>query len=91
MLENLKKTQGLFNSQRILLKLIEKGLTREDAYRIVQNSAMISWKEGKEFIQLLTDDEKIMKKISLKEINEIFYVHFHIRNIEGIFKKVLKK
>ncbi len=91
MLENLKKTQGLFNSQRILLKLIEKGLTREDAYRIVQNSAMISWKEGKEFIQLLTDDEKIMKKISLKEINEIFDVHFYIRNIEGIFKKVLKK
>ena len=43
MLENLKKTHGLFNSQRVLLKLIEKGLTREDAYRIVQNAAMIAW------------------------------------------------
>ena len=50
MLENLNRTQGLFNSQRVLLKLVEKGLTRENAYRIVQNTAMISWGKRKRIL-----------------------------------------
>jgi adenylosuccinate lyase len=89
--ENLNKTRGLYNSQRVLLKLIEKGLTRENAYRIVQNTAMISWEKGKEFFELLKNDEKVMEKISEEELHEIFDIKFHTRNIDSIFKKVLRK
>ena len=89
--ENLNKTRGLYNSQRVLLKLIEKGLTRENAYRIVQNTAMISWEKGKEFFELLKNDEKVMDKISEEELYEIFDIKFHTRNIDSIFKKVLRK
>ena len=91
MLENLKKTHGLFNSQRVLLKLIEKGLTREDAYRIVQNAAMIAWNKGKEFFDLLKENKKVMEKINIEELSEIFDTKYHVRNIDSIFKKVLKK
>ena len=91
MLENLNKTQGLFNSQRVLLKLVEKGLTRENAYRIVQNAAMISWGKEKKFFELLKVDKKVMSKISMKELRKIFDIKFHLRNIDNIFKKVLKK
>jgi len=71
--------------------LIEKGLTRENAYRIVQNTAMISWEKGKEFFELLKNDEKVMEKISEEELYEIFDIKFHTRNIDSIFKKVLRK
>ena len=78
-------------NQRVLLKLIEKGLTRENAYRIVQNTAMISWEKEKEFFELLKNDEKVMEKISEEELFEIFDIKFHTRNIDSIFKKVLRK
>ena len=91
MLENLKKTRGLFNSQRVLLKLVEKGLTRESAYRIVQSSAMISWEKGIDFLQILKENKNVTSKINLEELNKIFDIRFHIRNIDSIFKKVLKK
>ena len=90
MLENLKKTRGLFNSQRVLLKLVEKGLTRESAYRIVQSSAMISWEKGIDFLQILKENKNVTSKINLEELNKIFDIRFHIRNIDSIFKKVLK-
>ena len=69
--------------------MVEKGLTRESAYRIVQSAAMIAWKKGEEFIELLKDDKKVKKKITEEELDEIFDVKFHIRNIESIYKKVL--
>ena len=73
------------------MKLIEKGLTREDAYRIVQNAAMIAWNKGKEFFDLLKENKKVMEKINIEELNEIFDTKYHVRNIDSIFKKVLKK
>ena len=90
MRENLHKTKGLYNSQRVLLKLVEKGLTRESAYRIVQKAAMISWEKGEEFIELLKDEEKVKNHISEEELKEIFDLKFHTRNIDRIYKKVLK-
>ena len=90
MRENLYKTRGLYNSQRVLLKLVEKGLTRESAYRIVQKAAMISWEKGVEFIELLKDEEKVKNHISEEELGEIFDLKFHTRNIDRIYKKVLK-
>ncbi len=91
MLENLKKTRGLYNSQRVLLKLIEKGLSREIAYRIVQKTAMLSWEKEEEFEDLLKNDESVMEKININELREIFDINYHIRNIEKVFKRVLKK
>ena len=91
MLENLKKTRGLYNSQRVLLKLIEKGLSREVAYRIVQKTAMLSWEKELEFEDLLKNDKSVIEKININELREIFDINYHIRNIEKIYKKVLKK
>ena len=79
--ENLNKTRGLYNSQRVLLKLIEKGLTRENAYRIVQNTAMISWEKGKEFFELLKNDKKVVFNIYISSK----------KNIDVIPKRYLKK
>ena len=91
MLENLKKTRGLYNSQRVLLKLIDKGLSRESAYRIVQKTAMLSWEKELEFEDLLKNDKSVIEKININELREIFDVNYHIRNIEKIYKRVLKK
>ena len=91
MLENLKKTRGLYNSQRVLLKLIEKGLSREIAYRIVQKTAMLSWEKELEFEDLLKNNKSVIEKINIDELREIFDINYHIRNIEKIYKKVLKK
>ena len=91
MLENLKKTRGLYNSQRVLLKLIEKGLSREIAYRIVQKTAMLSWEKEQEFEDLLINDKSVIERININELREIFDINYHIRNIEKIYRKVLKK
>ena len=91
MLENLKKTRGLYNSQRVLLKLIEKGLSREVAYRIVQKTAMLSWEKELEFEDLLKNNKSVIEKININELREVFDINYHIRNIEKIYKKVLKK
>ena len=91
MLENLKKTRGLYNSQRVLLKLIEKGLSREVAYRIVQKTAMLSWEKEQEFEDLLKHNKSVIEKININELREIFDINYHIRNIEKIYNKVLKK
>jgi len=91
MLENLKKTRGLYNSQRVLLKLIEKGLSREVAYRIVQKTAMLSWEKELEFEDLLKNDKNVIERININELREIFDINYHIRNIEKIYRKVLKK
>ncbi len=91
MLENLKKTKGLYNSQRVLLLLIKKGMSREKAYEIVQSVAMVSWKKNIDFKTLLKRNGKIKKYINYKEIEEIFDLNYHLKNIEKIFKKVLGK
>ena len=91
MLENLKKTRGLYNSQRVLLKLIEKGLSREIAYRIVQKTAMLSWEKEQEFEDLLKNDKSVIERININELREIFDINYHIRNIEKIYRKILKK
>ena len=89
MKENLDKTQGLYNSQRVMLELIKKGLTREDAYKLVQEIAMKSWKEDISFQKLLKENKKIKKKISSKELTNIFDINYHFKNIDKIFTRVL--
>lgn len=88
MLDNLNMTHGVIFSQMVLLKLIEKGTTREDAYAIVQNSAMKSWHEGISFRTLLVQDETVKKYLDEKDLAEIFNVNNFLKNLDFIFERV---
>lgn len=88
MLENLNKSLGLYNSQRVLLTLIEKEVSREKAYKIVQSVAMKSWKEQKPFIDMLKKDKQITKLLNEKEIDGSFSPEYFLKNVERIFKRI---
>lgn len=86
--KNLELTNGLVFSQTVLLKLIEKKMKREDAYKIVQKVAMKCWKEKKDFLKLLADDSDVKKFLSAKELKEIFNFDKSRKNVDYIFKRV---
>lgn len=83
---NLDRTHGLIYSQRALLKLVEAGLTREQAYKAVQDNAMWSWKTGQDFRDLLENDKLIAKKVKKEQIEDIFDPKKVFKNIDYIFK-----
>ena len=92
MLKNLERTNGLYNSQRLMLKLIEKGeFTREESYKIVQNLAMSSWKKDKNFKYLVKKNKNISCTLNKKEIENIFDIQYHLKNIDKIFERVLNE
>uniref|UniRef100_A0A7C4AJ27 Adenylosuccinate lyase n=1 Tax=Thermodesulfovibrio aggregans TaxID=86166 RepID=A0A7C4AJ27_9BACT len=88
MLKNMELSYGLYNSQRVLLALVEKGLTREKAYRIVQSNAMHSWKEGLPFMNLLLNDEEVRKYLTEDEIKSLFDLNYYTRNLDYIYERV---
>lgn len=92
--ENMEKniwlTRGLVFSQKVLLKLIDKGFSREDAYKIVQNNAMETWKGADDFKDLLIKDKSIKDSLTLEEIEECFDVTADLKNIDSIFERVFK-
>lgn len=90
MKENINRSYGLFCSQRVLLKLIEKGLSREKAYSLVQKRAMSSWQGRKPFKDQLQKDKLIMKYLTEKELDQLFDISFYTKNINYIFKRVFK-
>ena len=87
MMENIERAGGLFYSQSLLLKLVEKGLTREEAYSIVQSIAMRVWKREGTLRELSLQDEIIAEKLSVDELEEIFNLNRYLNNIDYIFKK----
>jgi adenylosuccinate lyase len=91
MKENMGRSYSLYNSQNVLINLTEKGMTREDAYALVQKNAMLSWKTKKDFKALLLKDRDIKKYLSPKELNDIFDLKHNLRNIDYIFKRVFGK
>ena len=91
MMRNLEKTGGLIFSQSVLLALVRKGITREEAYKLVQKNAMQSWDQGKDFLTLLKKDKGIRKLLSAGEIDQAFKIKTQFRNIDRIFKRVFKK
>jgi adenylosuccinate lyase len=91
MKENLGRSYGLYNSQNVLISLTEKGMTREDAYALVQKNAMMSWKTKKQFKGLLAGDKEVKKYLSARELNDIFDLKHYFRNIDYIFKRVFGK
>jgi len=92
MQKNLDRLQGLVFSQRVLLTLIEEaGISREDAYEIVQSNAMKIWAgESNSFLELLKRDEKVSSKLSAKKLEEIFDLGYHTKNIDQIFKQIFE-
>jgi adenylosuccinate lyase len=87
MIANLSKTRGLIYSQRILLELMKKGLTRDAAYEIIQSSAMQVWQESTEFKEVLFRDRRVRKYLSQNEINACFDIKYYIRHRDKIFKQ----
>ena len=88
MLSNLHKMHGLIFSQRVLLALTEKGMLREDAYRVVQGNAMRVWEEGADFQALLAADPQVKQFLSAGELAALFDLAYHTKNIDCIFARV---
>lgn len=91
MMANLNMTHGVIFSQHVLLSLIEKGTTREDAYAIVQKNAMKSWEDGIEFRKLLAQDDIVKKYLGSNDLDEIFNVSNFLKNLDFIFNRVFGK
>ena len=92
MFKNLNLLRGLVFSQPLMLALVEKGLTREEAYVIVQEMAMQVWKdETLQFKNLVKKNSKVTEILSDEEIEKIFDVKTYLKNVEAIFERVFKK
>lgn len=89
MLKNTDKFGGIVFSQKVLLKLVEKGLTREEAYKIVQRNALDAFENDGDFKANLMKDEEIIKRLSIEEIDKIFDKQEFLKNIETIYKRIL--
>lgn len=88
MLRNLNKFRGLVHSQRMLLALTQAGVSREDAYRLVQRNAMRVWEEGKDFLEELLADDEVRAALSEQDIREKFDLGYHTKHVDTIFKRV---
>lgn len=88
MKKNLDRTKGLFFSQKVLLALTEKGISREEAYRLVQRSAMKVWDEGIEFFEALKQDADVTKYLSPKEMEPLFDLQDYLKHVDTIFRRV---
>ena len=88
MQKNFDKLKGLVFSQRVLLELTQKGASREDAYKLVQRNAMEVWSNGKDFRQLLQADDEVVNYLQKSEIEALFDIKYHTKNIDIIFNSV---
>ncbi|WP_057768094.1 adenylosuccinate lyase [Cytobacillus praedii] len=88
MKRNMDRTLGLIYSQRVLLALIDKGLTREEAYDTVQPKAMEAWEKQVHFRSLIEQDETIISKLSAADIDDCFDYNYHIKHVDTIFDRL---
>ena len=88
MLANMNKFRGLVMSQRVLLALTQAGVSREDAYKLVQRNAMKVWEDGKDFKTELLGDADVTAALSVDEIEEKFDLGYHTKHVDTIFKRV---
>jgi len=89
MLKNTDKFGGIVFSQKALLKLVEKGLTREESYKIIQRNALDAFENDGNFKENLLKDKDITEKLSIDEINEIFDKNDYLKSIDTIYKRIL--
>ena len=88
MRENMERSFGLMFSQRVLLKLAEKGLPRQEAYEMVQRNAMRAWRERAPFRDLLAADPDVMARLTRAELDGCFDAAWYVRNVEAIYRRV---
>ncbi|MBI4212663.1 MAG: adenylosuccinate lyase [Deltaproteobacteria bacterium] len=91
MAENLESSRGLYASQTLLLALIRKGLSREEAYKMIQDSAMKSWNEKKHFCDLVAANPDIKSRLSAEELDRAFDLTEHLKHVGAIFERVFGK
>jgi adenylosuccinate lyase len=90
MKRNLDKTGGLIYSSRVLLKLVERGLSREEAYAVVQRNAMAVWREEGDLKSLLKEDEDAGKLLSDADLDELFDAGYFLRNVGVLYDRLAK-
>ncbi len=88
MLRNLDRLGGLIHSQRVLLALTQKGVSREDAYALVQRNAMPVWRGEGEFLTLLKADKDVAKALSASDLEALFDLGYHFKRVDTIFRRV---
>jgi len=88
MLKNMNKFRGLVHSQRVLLALTQAGVSREDAYRLVQRNAMRVWEQGADFLEELLGDEEVRAALPENVIREKFDLGYHTKHVDTIFARV---
>ena len=88
MLKNMNKFRGLVHSQRVLLALTQAGVSREDAYRLVQRNAMKVWEQGADFLEELLGDEEVRAALPEEVIREKFDLGYHTKHVDTIFTRV---
>ena len=88
MMANLDRYRGLVHSQHVLLALTQAGVSREDAYRLVQRNAMKTWEEGLDFLTELLADDEVRAALSEEEIREKFDIGYHTKHVGTIFRRV---
>jgi adenylosuccinate lyase len=88
MLENLNKSGGIVHSQRVLLALTQAGMSREDAYRLVQRNAMQAWQGGGDFKALLLADAEVRSALTQEQIEASFDLGYHTKEVDAIFQRV---
>ena len=88
MRRNIELTQGIIFSQRVLLALIDKGLTREEAYKLVQRDAMKAWEKRKSFLSLLKADRRITAHLTKLELDSLFDYTYYLKHVDDVFKRL---
>jgi adenylosuccinate lyase len=88
MRKNLDRLGGLVHSQRVLLALTQKGVSREDAYALVQRDAMAAWRGEGDFLSLLKADKEVAAALSPAELEALFDLAYHLKNVDAIFARV---
>jgi adenylosuccinate lyase len=84
---NMELTKGLMFSQRTMLLLVEKGMSRDDAYKLVQHNSMKTWDEDKDFRSLIRNDETVLRLMSEKELDNLFEYSYYTKYVDDIYLK----
>jgi adenylosuccinate lyase len=88
MQENIDRSYGLTSSQRVLLALIDKGMTRQEAYKVVQRNAMRAWEERTQFLDLLLKDPDVNSRLSRDELASLLDYNFYLKHVDDSFRRI---
>ena len=88
MLQNIEMTRGLLFSQRLMLTLIEKGVSRDDAYKVMQTNSARTWDEDDDFRELVRSDKTVTKYLSQGDLDETFDYGYYVRFVDDVFDRI---